>query len=402
MTPEEIMRQLRSSRGSRVDSKDMSEEDDIKKDKPTDTKVNEKPKSLKELKQSSDVDGIKEKSRTKRKSSRQVVVVESTDASDASKENVDDNTPKDIVEPVEPDTLDDVERHDDVEVKAEAEEIPSGRVVEHPEYVRRSVKGSSDTDEQVGAMLFKDIFVTGDDGGITYNRDHDKSVARNLSKGIIGQVVDDLKRKHVNVQVSMGDNYYTVSPANQVFTSPTSLVRYLLLDKIDSDNLSLQLARQLFLDKHPDGENRDFNHSTVRTDERDIYGLLLSTKADPERNLVEKIDELIRNVNANDEVISRANNQIVKYSQESNNLLNGINMASSLLVLERLGLTEGQIPRDMDHLRGFITQDNVVKFSDKLSGDVAMDAIKRKDVMERHRRVQNSRSARTSRRNLRK
>lgn len=272
--------------------------------------------------------------------------------------------------------------------------VDPDKVIPAPEYTRERIVNEQPPDVE---FRFRDVFIENEDGVVGYNADHDRTVARNLSKSIMNQVIDDLMVKHVDVQVSIGQNLYMITDNNAVFQSPTSLTRYLLLDGISDDDLSIQLARQLYLEKYPDGEMSTFKHRQVRTDERDIYAMVLSSKANPERNMIEKLDEIYMRMNQNDEALAKINAKVLKNTESSNTTLGGLNVATSLLVLERLGLTEGQIPRDIESMRAFTTQDSVVKFSDMLVNDIAMDVMRRKEVITRSKRANNSRSARGSR-----
>lgn len=272
----------------------------------------------------------------------------------------------------------------------EHELIPETPIVpKHPEIERHKPVENFKELSVFDKLMFKDIFVN-DGGEVIYNTNHTKTVAKNLSKGVMDQIVEDLRRKHVGAVVGIGSNNFTIRETNSVYTSPTSLIRYLMLDKIEDENIALQLARQLFLEKHPDGEKADFEHSVVRTDERDIYAMLLSSKADPERDLVEKVEELIRSMDYLEENATLSNRKLLEQTSMSNDVLNGMNIAVSLLVLERLGLTEGSLPRHLDDIRGFATQDSIVKMSDIVSNDIAADVMERKRTLARDERRRQS------------
>lgn len=289
------------------------------------------------------------------------------------------------------------EQQETVETKEVQESKQKDNQPQHPE-PRVEYPDETSMFSELSALdklMFKDVFVDGD-SGVVYNSDYAKSTVKNLSKGIIQQVIKDLKDKYNNAIVFMGESKFIISEANAVFTSPTSLMRYLLLNQIDDENLALQLARQLFLEKHPDGEKADFKHTSVRTDERDIYALLLSSKAKPEKDLSEKIEELTRTIEYIGETNTTSLRKILNQTDDSYELLNGINIASSLLVLERLGLTEGNLPRNIESVRGFATQDNIVKLSDQLGNDIASDVLDRKRTIARDERMRgNSRSSYT-------
>ena len=272
----------------------------------------------------------------------------------------------------------------------EHELIPETPIVpKHPEIERHKPVENFKELSVFDKLMFKDIFVN-DGGDVIYNTNHTKTVAKNLSKGVMDQIVEDLRRKHVGAVVGIGSNNFTIRETNSVYTSPTSLKRYLMLDKIEDENIALQLARQLFLEKHPDGEKADFEHNVVRTDERDIYAMLLSSKADPERDLVEKVEELIRSMDYLEENATLSNRKLLEQTSMSNDVLNGMNIAVSLLVLERLGLTEGALPRNLDDIRGFATQDSIVKMSDIVSNDIAADVMERKRTLARDERRRQS------------
>lgn len=259
-------------------------------------------------------------------------------------------------------------------------------VPKHPDYERTKVNDNFEDLSVADKLLFSDIFVK-EEGQVVFNSDHEKSVAKNLSRGVIDRVVEDLRNKHRNVLVSMGSNAFVIREDNSVFTTTTSLMRFLLLNGIEDDNTALQLARQLYLEKHPDGEKDNFDHTRVRTDERDVYALLLSSKKDPERDLTEKVEELIRSVEYAQETTALTDRKILNHTEQSNHVLNGLNIATSLLVLERLGLTKGSLPNTIDEMHGFITQDDVVTLSDLLGNDIAMEVDSRKRTLARDARM---------------
>lgn len=273
------------------------------------------------------------------------------------------------------------------DAKVNTPETPN--VPKHPDIERTKPKEDFKDLSVFEKLMFKDIFVN-EGGEVVFNTNHTKTVAKNLSKGVMDHIVDDLRRKHKGAVVGIGSNRFTIRDTNAVLTSPTSLVRYMMLDKIDDENVALQLARQLFLEKHPDGEKADFDHKIVRTDERDVYAMLLSSKADPERDLAEKIEELIRSMEYLEENTTLSNRRLLEQTTTSNDTLNGLNIAMSLMVLERLGLTEGSLPRNLDDIRGFATQDSIVKMSDIMSNDIASDVNDRKKTLARNERMRQS------------
>ena len=291
----------------------------------------------------------------------------------------------------QPDTSPSAEIIDSKTVSSDEHELTpeTPNVPKHPEIERHKPVENFKELSVFDKLMFKDIFVN-EGGEVIYNTNHTKTVAKNLSKGVMDQIVDDLRRKHVGAVVGIGSNNFTIRETNSVYTSPTSLIRYLMLDKIEDENIALQLARQLFLEKHPGGEKADFDHSVVRTDERDIYAILLSSKADPERDLVEKVEELIRSMDYLEENATLSNRKLLEQTSMSNDVLNGMNIAVSLLVLERLGLTEGALPRNLDDIRGFATQDSIVKMSDIVSNDIAADVMERKRTLARDERRRQS------------
>lgn len=265
--------------------------------------------------------------------------------------------------------------------------------VQHPP-IRRSIERQPENDfkqmSAVDKLAFKDLFVN-DGAGVRFNAKFQKTVAKNLSKGIMDQVVDDLKQRHRGVQVWIGKNPYTIRETNDVFTSPTSTMRYLMLDQLKDENMALQVARQLFLEKHPTGEKQGFNHDLVRTDERDVYAVLLASKSDPTKEILEKIEELLLKVTDVQQSSQLADRQLLAQGLQANNTLGGLNMLSSLLLLERLGLTKGSIPQNLEEIKPFINQQDVVTLADMVNTDIARDVRSRQETMRRDARTRPSR-----------
>lgn len=276
--------------------------------------------------------------------------------------------------------------------QAPTEAVSAKSVVKHPP-IKRAIEKDHDDFKNMSALdklSFKDLFVN-DGTGVKFNSKHQKTVAKNLSKGIMDQVVDDLKRRHRNVRVWIGDNPFTIRESNDVFSSPTSTMRFLLLDQLKDENTALQLARQLFLEKHPNGEKHGFNHSLVRTDERDVYAVLLASKSDPTKELLEKVEELLLHVNEIKDTSQMADQKLLAQTMQSNLSLGGLHMVVSTLLLERLGLTQGAMPQKLPDVKAFINQENVVALSDTVTKDISIEAKMRQEVIARSNRGRTSR-----------
>src|SRR5699024_10308853 len=87
------------------------------------------------------------------------------------------------------------------------------------------------------------------------------------------------------------------------------------------------------------------------------------------------------------ETTALTDRKILNYTEQSGHLLNGLNVAASLLVLDRLGLTKGSLPNTLDEVHGFITQDEIVKLSDLLGNDIASEVESRKRTLARDERA---------------
>lgn len=242
----------------------------------------------------------------------------------------------------------------------------------------------------VEKLLFRDVF-TQDNGSVSFNANYNKTVAKNLSKGILDQVVDDLNRSYVGVMVQLGELKKKVTPTNSVFTSPTSAMRYLMLDGLKDKNLALTLARQLYLEKYPTGEKETFDTSVVRTDELDIYILLVASKTDPLKDLDERVKELTIRMTNVQKSTQAANELVLNQSVQSNQLLNGVAIAISTLLVDHMGLTNKSLPKDMSQLEAFMNQDNVVKTSDLLKHRIGADTVQRENTIIRNRRSSRTR-----------
>lgn len=266
-------------------------------------------------------------------------------------------------------------------------EVADKSIPEHPNAeVKSGEKEATNTLDEDVLFSFYDIFES-DGSRVRFNREHEKSDARNLSKGMMFEVIEGLKGKYLGDVVQFGDNQYQITEGNVVFNSPTSLIRFLLLNSIDDDNLALMVARQLFLEKNPEGLTKEFNHQSVSADDRDIYALLLASKYKVERDIYEKLEELTHSVEYFQETMAVSNRKVVDQTEDTNNLINGINIATSALLLERLGLTEGGLPQTLEDVRGFATQNNIVKLSDQLGNDIAADAKARRRTIARDERM---------------
>lgn len=246
-----------------------------------------------------------------------------------------------------------------------SEPEPEGFKVEqsHQEVMSGSAQTSKKKVDPVNWKAFKtlpNIFEhVGGDRPVRLNPDIRKSQVSGLPEPMLGLVQAILKEKHNGAIVTFPWGDYEITEKNRVLTTKSSLVRYLLLDAFrDENGTHVQYAKQWLVLNHPvfdEGFNPD-THLSPTSDELDIYALLYvshqsnhygnyeSSRKMTTSEADHQISERISMVNMG---MSRLLDKITEQEKAFQAYTERSNVLETILLLDRMGLLKGGLPRDI-------------------------------------------------------
>lgn len=246
-----------------------------------------------------------------------------------------------------------------------SEPEPEGFKVEqsHQEVMSGSATTSKKKVDPINWKAFRtlpNIFEhVGGDRPVRLNPDIRKSQVSGLPEPMLGLVQSILKEKHNGAIVTFPWGDYEITEKNRVFTTKSSLIRYLLLDAFrDENGTHVQYAKQWLVLNHPvfdEGFNPE-THLTPTSDELDIYALLYvshqlnyygeheSSRKTGVSEADHQISERISMVNMG---MSRILDKITEQEKAFQAYTERSNTIETILLLDRMGLLKGGLPRDV-------------------------------------------------------
>lgn len=238
---------------------------------------------------------------------------------------------------------------------------------------------------------------------VQLNKNIKKSQVSGIPEPMFGFIQDLLKERHEGAVLHFPWGEYEITDKNKVFTAKASLVRYMLFDSLrDNQDTHLQYAKQWLALHHPTVFYQDFNPSTNLTpnsDELDIYALLFvasqsqetvnggsnqpsnikSTEFDFETN--ERLTMMNMNLN---QILDKLNQQEQRFERQSERG----QMMQTVLLLDRMGLLKGGLPRDINEFARILEQNRDMFGQTGALVDSHIHAEKeRKKTLERHERM---------------
>jgi hypothetical protein len=197
----------------------------------------------------------------------------------------------------------------------------------------------------------------GGDRPVRLNPNIKKSQVSGIPEPMLGAVQKLLKEKHAGAVVTFPWGEYEITEKNRVFTTKSSLIRYLMFDALrDADGTHVQYAKQWMVLQHPVFD-RGFNpetHLGPNNDELDIYTLLFVSHTSEEyaepsssasgTELDYQTAERIGMLNMGmGRLLDKMNEQekMFKAYAERNAVM------QTVLLLDRMGLLAGGLPRDV-------------------------------------------------------
>ncbi|MBD7970304.1 hypothetical protein [Paenibacillus gallinarum] len=245
----------------------------------------------------------------------------------------------------------------------------------------------------------------GGDRPVMLNQNIKRVQVSGVPEPMVSIIQDLLKKRHLGAVIDFPWGAYRIEETNKVFTTKTSLVRYLLFDSLrDESGTHVQYARQWFALQYPTSfyaefkPKRDMNASS---DELDVYALLhVAHSAEPERSIVddsrvgldleamERLSMLSVNV---DRVLSKltAQDQMIQEKAEQSNMI------QTVMLLDRMGMLNGPLPRDMGEFIRMMEEnrDVIGKTNDAVNKHMEAEQERKKTLLreERIRQYQNDR-----------
>ncbi|MCR6108720.1 hypothetical protein HXA34_20700 [Salipaludibacillus agaradhaerens] len=185
-----------------------------------------------------------------------------------------------------------------------------------------------------------------------------KSHATGIPEPLLVAVQQHLQKKYIGAVVSFPWGEYEVTEKNRVFTTRSSLIRYLLFDGLrDTQGTHLQYAKQWMVLHHPvfDQGFDPETHLGAKSDELDIYTLLfvshasegfgskgLSNTAESEQDhqTAERIGMLNMEMSRVLDKLDEQERLLREYADRQT-------IIQTVMLLDRMGLLNGGLPRDV-------------------------------------------------------
>lgn len=245
--------------------------------------------------------------------------------------------------------------------------------------------------EAIGDQPLGDMFVYDSENRVVFNDNYKKSTVRDIPWTYIDLAVENLKTKYVGLIVNIGVNSYRITTDNAVFKVNRSTMRFLALDTITDSVEKVSIARQSFLNKYPNGEASSFNATSAKSDELDVYMLVLASELAPKIST----DDRLKMIQQELELMTQHDSQLyglLKSHDESERAKTyGILHGISYLLLDRMGLVQGRVADSMIDIPRALTSDDFSKVVSILSRGFGSDYVGRDKTLERDRRQRRKR-----------
>lgn len=207
-----------------------------------------------------------------------------------------------------------------------------------------------------------------------------------------------LMEKHIGAVVGFPWGEFEITDKNRVFTTKSSLLRYLLFDSFrDADGTHLQYAKQWMVLQHPVFDPR-FNpetHLGQGSDELDIYALLFVAHTSEE--YVESAPNVISSEQDFQTVeqlgmLNMGLGRVLDKLNEQEKLMRAhierSTLTETVLLLDRMGLLVGGLPRDVDEFVRVLEQNrDAIHATDTIVGGHIEAEKERKKTLQRQERM---------------
>lgn len=234
-----------------------------------------------------------------------------------------------------------------------------------------------------------------------------KTQVAGIPEPMLWFVVEQLKEKHTGAVVTFPWGEYEITEKNRVFTTKSSLIRYLLFDRLrDAQGTHLQYAKQWMVLQHPvfdEGFNPE-THLGPNNDELDIYALLFvahtaeeysedsstpkTSGSEMDYQTAERLGMLNMGMGR---VLDKLNEQeeLFRAYAERNAIM------QTVILLDRMGLLAGGLPKDVGEFVRVLEEnrETVTETEATVSDHIHREKERKKRLakQERIRKMQNRR-----------
>lgn len=185
----------------------------------------------------------------------------------------------------------------------------------------------------------------------------ESNIKRIQLQGVPGPMVTmlqtKLKEDYEGAIVDFPWGSYPIQADNKVFTQKTSLARYLLFDGFrDDSDLHVQYAKQWLALQHPafDATFDPALHMGPSDDALDIYALILASSMAASGGASERtgVDEIVaERLGMINGAMQHMAKQLKDQELAMTSHMERMDVTQTILVLDRMGLLRGGLPRDM-------------------------------------------------------
>ncbi|OMF76764.1 hypothetical protein [Paenibacillus glucanolyticus] len=237
----------------------------------------------------------------------------------------------------------------------------------------------------------------GGDRPVVLNQNIKRVQVSGVPEPMVSIIQDLLKKRHLGAVIDFPWGSYRIEETNKVFTTKTSLVRYLLFDSLrDEAGTHVQYARQWFALQYPTSLYPDFKPKrdmNASSDELDVYALLaVAHSAEPERSVVgdsraaldREAMERLTMLNANmDRVLSKLTVQDQRVQENAERS----NMIQTIMLLDRMGMLNGALPRDIGEFIRMLEEnrDVIGKTTDAVNNHMEAEQERKKTLVRDER-----------------
>lgn len=242
----------------------------------------------------------------------------------------------------------------------------------------------------------------GGDRPVQISSELKKSQVSGILDPLFSFIQGNLKGKFLGAEVNFPWGKYEVKEDNKVFTTKSTLIRYLMFDALrDHEDSHVQYARQWLVLNHTMVYSTLFkpdSHMPLNSDELDIYCILLI--ANSENNIGGRVNDTGRTVTSEFEheteerlqmlnsntmrILDRLRDQEQRLEEQALKS----HTTQTVLLLDRMGLLKGGMPKDLNHFAYMLEQNRNILSSAEIEIDDYMEGEKKRQVsLDRQRRM---------------
>lgn len=195
-----------------------------------------------------------------------------------------------------------------------------------------------------------------------------RSQVSGIPEPLLAHIQKQLMDRHVGAVVHFPWGEFEIQESNKVFTTKSSLIRYLLFDGLrDLEGSHVQYAKQWLALQYPafDTGFHPDTHLKPTSDELDIYALLYvaflyeTDETDfnkPVKGATEADFQTAEQLSMINIGMNRVLEKLMQQETRQEKETERAQTVQTLLLLDRMGLLKGGLPRDVEALAGILEQ----------------------------------------------